>query len=109
LNNYYSNSRPEVALFLPNTTKRLKILDIGCGKGNFRKNITSDCEYWGIEPEIKSAKIAAKKLDKVLVGKFNNVFDKLPEKYFDCIICADVISDKCQHADIKHKISDIYI
>ena len=64
---------------------------MGCGAGNFRSNFSDGCEYWGIEPSQKAAKIALQKLDKVLVGTFQEVFEKLPSDYFDCVICADVI------------------
>jgi len=38
-----------------------------------------------------TAEIASKNLDTVLTGFFENVLDKLPDNYFDLIICNDVI------------------
>lgn len=91
LYDYFSNARREVAEFLPKMDRELCVLDIGCGTGNFRKNIAVNCEYWGIEPDQAAAEIASSKLDKVLVGTFRQVFEALPNNYFDCVICADVI------------------
>ncbi len=88
---YYLATRPDLLAFLPNTHRNLKILEVGCGAGNFRSNFSDGCEYWGIEPSQKAAKIAQQKLDKVLVGTFQEVFEELPIDYFDYVICADVI------------------
>ena len=88
---YYSATRPEVANFLPPPSESSRILEIGCGVGNFRNNITHQCEYWGIEPFPDAAAIASTRLDKVLVGTVEEVFDSIPNDYFDCVVCADVI------------------
>jgi 2-polyprenyl-3-methyl-5-hydroxy-6-metoxy-1,4-benzoquinol methylase len=69
----------------------MRILEIGCGAGKFKSNIVEFDEYWGIEPFEPVAKIAAENLDKVLVGTFKDVYDALPNNYFDCVVCADVI------------------
>jgi 2-polyprenyl-3-methyl-5-hydroxy-6-metoxy-1,4-benzoquinol methylase len=94
--NYFSGVRPEVADFLPDTRPQ-RILEIGCGLGNFRKNINYSCEYWGVEPCLDAANVAKINLDKVLIGRFSDVVNKLPDNFFDCIICADVIEHMDDH------------
>ena len=91
MNHYYLNVRPEVAEFLPSDTSKMCILEIGCGAGNFKSNIVGCQEYWGVEPFEAVAKLASEKLDRVLVGSFKEVYEDLPNNYFDCVICADVI------------------
>jgi 2-polyprenyl-3-methyl-5-hydroxy-6-metoxy-1,4-benzoquinol methylase len=91
MSSYFSNQRYEVSQFLPSSMLGMKVLEIGCGDGSFIENITVDCEYWGVEPDNHSAKLASIKLSKVLNGKFEDVYDLIPDDYFDCLICSDVI------------------
>lgn len=102
--------RSEVAVFLPSDTSEMRILEIGCGAGNFKSNIVGCQEYWGVEPFEAVAKIASEKLDKVLVGTFKDVYDTLPNNYFDCVICADVIEhmddEEWFFKNIKLKMKD---
>ena len=52
--NYYSQTRPEVAAFVPIITK--SIIDIGCSDGDFLQFVKKQtgAETWGIEsvPEL---------------------------------------------------------
>jgi 2-polyprenyl-3-methyl-5-hydroxy-6-metoxy-1,4-benzoquinol methylase len=91
LNPYYLNQRKEVAAFIPSNMTAMRVLEIGCGVGNFKENIDGNSEYWGIEPSLDVANIAATKLFKVLVGRFEDVYMFLPNDYFDCVVCNDVI------------------
>jgi len=105
---YYQGQRPEVAVFLPKTYS--KVLEIGCGNGDFRDIASNDnCEYWGVEPEVDIAKLADLKLNKVLVGTYDEVANELPDNYFDLIICNDVIEHMVDHdafyASIKQKVA----
>lgn len=86
---YYSNLRPEIAELIQGAPE--KILEIGCAKGFFRLNVTWTCEYWGVEiiPEI--AREAEQRLSVVLTGAFDEVYDKLPDCYFNLVLCNDVI------------------
>ena len=86
---YFQGARPEVADFLPDHYS--KILEIGCGEGDFYSNFKQNSEYWGIEPDREAAAVAAKKIDKILPGTYQEVYKKLPEIYFDLVICNDVI------------------
>lgn len=99
---YHEGTRTEVVDFIPQEYS--KVLEIGCGKGGFRVNISNDCEYWGVEPYEEVARIAKKKLDKVLVGTFDNIFNDLPDNYFDLIICNDVIEHMIDHYTFYNQI-----
>lgn len=104
---YYLGTRPELKPFLPDNYT--KVLEIGCGEGNFIKNLTKQCEYWGIEPTEHAAAIAEQNLFSVLHGTYQDVHAKLPERYFDLIICNDVIEHMVDHdrflEEIKQKLS----
>lgn len=103
---YYQNYRKEMMLLLPEQYS--KVLEVGCGEGNFRKNLSHENEYWGVEPIEPSARKAKQKLDKVLVGTFNEMVDQIPDDYFDLVICNDVIEHMADHEEffqsIKKKI-----
>ena len=86
---YSANLRSEVSFFLPEGYSR--VLEIGCSDGAFRKNLLASHEYWGVEPNHRAAAAAGHSLDKVLTGFYNEVADKLPDHYFDLVICNDVI------------------
>jgi 2-polyprenyl-3-methyl-5-hydroxy-6-metoxy-1,4-benzoquinol methylase len=91
MKSYFTNKRAEVAEFLPPSLDSLRVLEIGCGAGVFRSNFASVGEYWGVEVNPQAADQAAGLIDKVLEGTYRDVCDQLPEEYFDCVICADVI------------------
>ncbi|MRR05720.1 MAG: class I SAM-dependent methyltransferase, partial [Deltaproteobacteria bacterium] len=86
---YYIYNRPEMIDFIPGQYTR--VLEIGCGEGNFRANLDEDCEYWGIEPFEAAAKVAANKLFKVINKTYDEAFDELPDNYYDLVVCNDVI------------------
>lgn len=86
---YYRNLRPEVAALLPSSYS--KVLEVGCGAGTFRSNLTRPCEYWGIEPVPEVARLAKTRLDKVLVAPADQALERLPDRYFDLVICNDVL------------------
>lgn len=103
---YYKNKREEVAVFLP--AQYSIVLEIGCGEGGFRSNLNEVQEYWGVEPVEAIAKHAQKRLDKVLVGTYEDVENLIPNNYFDLVICNDVIEHMPDHdkflQSIKNKI-----
>jgi 2-polyprenyl-3-methyl-5-hydroxy-6-metoxy-1,4-benzoquinol methylase len=86
--NYYTNTRQDMLKFID--VKISRILEIGCGEGNFATNFT-DVEYWGVEPVTQHAKAAEQKGLKILNGLYEDVEDKIPNAYFDLIVCNDVI------------------
>ncbi len=99
---YYQGERSEVLTFMPDTYS--KILEVGCGEGDFRVNFNNGCEYWGIEPSIDAANIAQNKLNKVLVGTYQGVSSELPDEYFDIVICNDVIEHMTDHDEFLQSI-----
>jgi 2-polyprenyl-3-methyl-5-hydroxy-6-metoxy-1,4-benzoquinol methylase len=103
---YFRRNRSEIVGLLPGSYSR--ILEIGCGEGNFYNYIKPECEYWGIEPNIEVSQVASNKLDNVLTGSFDEVYQDIPDNYFDLVICNDVIEHMPDHdaflQDIKSKI-----
>lgn len=100
--NYYTHHRREMIPALPQNYTR--VLEIGCGEGRFRVNLEQSHEYWGLEPAPAAAKIAQSALDRVLVGTYMESIEELPEKYFDLIICNDVIEHMTDHDFFFHSI-----
>lgn len=93
--NYYQNYRSEMQPLLPENYTR--VLEIGCGEGYFRTHLKLEHEYWGVEPTTEIAHRAKEKLDKVLIGTYDEVADHLPSGYFDLVICNDVIEHMTDH------------
>lgn len=93
--------------FIPDSYSR--VLEIGCGSGNFRKNFSSNIEYWGIEPDHDAANMARKIYSTVLTGTYETSSDKIPKNYFDLVICNDVIEHMPDHhlflKDIHNKMT----
>ena len=104
---YYQGQRKEIAALLPKQYS--KVLEIGCGAGTFRNNFEQEHEYWGVEPVEAIAKLAQGKLDRVLVGTYEETIDLIPNNYFDLVICNDVIEHMPDHdqflQSIKAKIT----
>lgn len=88
---YYFFERTELMPFVPKDT--VKTLDIGCASGSFSASLKEkfNAETWGIEMTEKVALLAKEKMDHVFIGAFDDVYDNLPEKYFDCIFFNDVL------------------
>ena len=51
-NIYFHGNRPEMAFMIP--TDIHKVLEIGCGKGNFKTHFPDSIEYWGVEPNAEA-------------------------------------------------------
>lgn len=77
--------------FVPHSAKM--ILEIGCAEGRFGSVLKSrnGATVWGIELEPEVAELAAHKLDKVIIGSADESLAALPDHYFDCIVCNDVL------------------
>lgn len=88
---YYSFDRKEIFPFIPENVERT--LDVGCAAGIFSNKLKKERnpETWGIEMQKEAAEIAKTRLDKVLIGSFDEVSDDLPKEYFDCVFFNDVL------------------
>jgi len=94
MNNYFAQPRPEMLAFIP--AQRDRILEVGCGAGEFIASIPGVGETWGVEPSA-AGEVAGTRLTKVLRGTFADVASDLPTRYFDVIICNDVIEHMADH------------
>ena len=92
---YYSQTRPEMLAMLPPTRRR--ILEIGCAEGLFSESITGAEEKWAIEPTPEAFAVAKNRLTHVINKNFDEAKPDLPLKYFDVVICNDVIEHMTDH------------
>ncbi len=106
---YYGYSRSELLEFVPPNAK--KILDIGCGEGLFIKNIKkiTKAETWGLELMPEIADKAKFNVDKLLIGRVEDLQNSIPDSYFDCIFFNDVLEHLLEPTDVlkmvKSKLS----
>jgi len=90
---YFSCPRGELVSLVPRTASR--VLDVGCGEGEFARSLRNEwqpskLEIVGVELCETPARLAASILDRVIVGNIEQL--ELPyEDYFDCVIFADVL------------------
>lgn len=88
---YFGNTRPDMVAYVP--AKVSRVLEVGCGFGNFGAAIKQEqhAEVWGVEYMPAAAEAAAAVLDRVLSGSIEEALPQLPDGYFDCIVCNDVL------------------
>jgi 2-polyprenyl-3-methyl-5-hydroxy-6-metoxy-1,4-benzoquinol methylase len=88
---YFGAPRVEMLDFVPSAAQT--VLDVGCAEGAFSRAVKNrtGAEVWGIEYDPKAAENAKAGIDHVLVGDANEQIAKLPDDYFDVIICNDVL------------------
>ncbi len=108
IDRYFRYSRSELTLLIPSGATR--VLEVGCGAGSFRAHFPKTVEYWGIEPNADAAEVAKETLFRVLPGSYQEVESHLPEKYFDLVVCNDVIEHMADHDwffdNIKCRLAD---
>ncbi len=105
-NNYYQQNRLEMLEFVPKNSQ--KILDIGCGEGNFASILKENlkAEVWGIEKNEKAASLAKEKLDKVIVGDIVEIVRDLEDKSFDCIVLNDILEHLAYPNNLLKNLKD---
>ncbi len=87
---YFSQTRGEMRQFVPAGAQR--ILEIGCGEGLFGAQFAAEGkEMWGIESESAAAARATAHLTRVVCGDVLEKLSELPKRYFDVIVCNDVL------------------
>jgi len=89
------DQRLEMIPFLPENYHR--VLEVGCGEGAFSRNLSQTSERWGVELDDTVAEKAKPLFYRVLVGKYEQVMQDLPDDYFDLVICNDVIEHMEDH------------
>lgn len=94
---YRSSRRLDVLKMLPPLGASLKVLEVGCGEGAFCASITGAVETWGIEPDKRAAGVAGNTLTRVLGGTYEDTKKQLPKRYFDLVICNDVMEHMTDH------------
>lgn len=92
---YFRANRGVMAGFLPDRYER--VLEVGCGSGGFARFLHPACETWGVEPDAGAASAAAACLNRVLVGRYDDVAREIPDRHFDLVVCNDVIEHMPDH------------
>jgi len=88
----YQSGREELLPYFPITSGR--VLDVGCGGGYFGAALLrsfENLEIVGVEADPPMAAEASRRLERVVVGTFPGVADRLPGGVFDCVVFNDVL------------------
>ena len=90
--------------FIPRQAARL--LEVGCGEGQFGRRLKegSQREVWGVEIAAAAARVAEQQLDRVLSGDISALIDDLPASYFDVVVFNDVLEHLIDPEDILARI-----
>jgi GT2 family glycosyltransferase/radical SAM superfamily enzyme YgiQ (UPF0313 family)/2-polyprenyl-3-methyl-5-hydroxy-6-metoxy-1,4-benzoquinol methylase/glycosyltransferase involved in cell wall biosynthesis len=88
---YYANARRNIVNLVPHDAKR--VLDVGCGMGMTGGLLKKErqIEVVGLEMHSGVAETARAHLSDVICGDVESMDIPFAEKYFDCIILADVL------------------
>ena len=102
---YYMVPRPEVAAHVPKFSRR--VLDCGCGGGEFGRALKEGGveEVVGIEIVERAYEIAKTNLDQALHGSIEDMELPFEDRYFDCVVFADVLEHLVEPADALRKVS----
>ena len=101
---YYDHKRLEMLPFVPSTAKR--ILDVGCGARAFASELARrvPAEFWGIELNAATVARASTVFHRIITGDAYLVAVELPDHYFDCIICNDVLEHVVEPIALLEKL-----
>jgi 2-polyprenyl-3-methyl-5-hydroxy-6-metoxy-1,4-benzoquinol methylase len=99
---YFTAERGVIANFLPDHYEN--VLEVGCATGGFVRHLPKAKQIWGIEPNPGAADQAREHFTKVLQGTYIEAEDKLPDGYFDLVICNDVIEHMPDHDDFLKRL-----
>lgn len=88
---YFDGPRRAMLAFVPLQARR--ILEIGCGDGRFAASLKArgPVEITGIELNAEAGERARARMDLVHVADLETAPPVLPQAYFDCLICNDVL------------------
>ncbi len=88
---YFGNSRPDMLEFIPEGAQR--ILEIGCGSGEFGAALKRQRKavVIGVELIEAAAETARQHLDRVITADVQHQELDLREQSFDCLVCNDVL------------------
>ncbi|AMM40511.1 Methyltransferase type 11 domain protein [Candidatus Desulfofervidus auxilii] len=88
---YYRQERKDVEALIPKEARR--ILDVGCGEGILGKRLLEKGvkEVVGVEIEQAVCEKARENLSIVICGNIEEIDLPFEEKYFDCIVFADIL------------------
>ena len=103
---YYGHRRADVAALVPSIGSNGRVLEIGCGKGEFRTNFPQVFEYWGVEPSAAAAEVARTSFSKVIASTYEGARAGIPDGYFDVIVCNDVIEHMVNPFDFLREIKE---
>ena len=88
---YYRQERKDVEALIPKEARR--ILDVGCGEGILGKRLLEKGvkEVVGVEIEQAVCEKARENLSMVICGDIEEIDLPFEERYFDCIVFADIL------------------
>lgn len=88
---YFAAHRADMLPWVPEGARL--ILEVGCGEGGFGRLLKRErgATVWGVEPDPRAAKKAARCLDRVWRGSFDDARRRLPAGRFEAVIFNDVL------------------
>ncbi len=109
MGNYFRNDRNEMIKFVPSNIE--SVLEVGCSEGLFGKRLKElgVATVWGVEPNKNAALIAAKNLDYVFAGTFEEAQNTLKNQKFDLVVLNDVLEHFSNPEQVLNKVSHLLV